>query len=228
MPEGGHVKRTARGNAEEIAQRIRDAGNDSTSTAPRSTEASLSEDVFTESELSPSSDELQRHKSSGASSESVQTINQAEPVAGGAGEGAGGRWEQQAEGQIGRRASSTGDSKNTFGGVAAGLEVSGKEAVAGDGTWGGSRTPSESQSSDTVAADLPSLAQEVRRGSGVASTPSAGKEELGQPGDSHTMQSANERKESSQVTASETTPANPDGTEKGSGVEEGRYMFHCL
>ncbi|KAA0710089.1 Oxidation resistance protein 1 [Triplophysa tibetana] len=55
------------------------------STAPRSTEASLSEDVFTESELSPvrddaaatSSDELQPIKSSGASSESVQTINQA-------------------------------------------------------------------------------------------------------------------------------------------------------
>uniref|UniRef100_A0AAY4E6Z5 Oxidation resistance protein 1 n=1 Tax=Denticeps clupeoides TaxID=299321 RepID=A0AAY4E6Z5_9TELE len=67
--------------------RLRDAGNDSASTAPRSTEASLSEDVFTESELSPvrddtgaSSDELLRNKSSGASSESVQTINQAEPI----------------------------------------------------------------------------------------------------------------------------------------------------
>uniref|UniRef100_A0A8C2KV98 Oxidation resistance protein 1 n=1 Tax=Cyprinus carpio TaxID=7962 RepID=A0A8C2KV98_CYPCA len=65
--------------------RIRETGNDSASTAPRSTEASLSEDVFTESELSPvrddtlatSSDELPQIKSSGASSESVQTINQA-------------------------------------------------------------------------------------------------------------------------------------------------------
>lgn len=62
--------------------RIRDTGNDSASTAPRSTEESLSEDVFTESELSPireelvSSDELRQDKSSGASSESVQTINQ--------------------------------------------------------------------------------------------------------------------------------------------------------
>uniref|UniRef100_A0A8C2KUT4 Oxidation resistance protein 1 n=1 Tax=Cyprinus carpio TaxID=7962 RepID=A0A8C2KUT4_CYPCA len=64
---------------------IRETGNDSASTAPRSTEASLSEDVFTESELSPvrddtlatSSDELPQIKSSGASSESVQTINQA-------------------------------------------------------------------------------------------------------------------------------------------------------
>uniref|UniRef100_A0A673IVB8 Oxidation resistance protein 1 n=1 Tax=Sinocyclocheilus rhinocerous TaxID=307959 RepID=A0A673IVB8_9TELE len=63
---------------------VTETGNDSASTAPRSTEASLSEDVFTESELSPvcddalatSSDELQQIKSSGASSESVQTINQ--------------------------------------------------------------------------------------------------------------------------------------------------------
>uniref|UniRef100_A0A8C1AKP7 Oxidation resistance protein 1 n=1 Tax=Cyprinus carpio carpio TaxID=630221 RepID=A0A8C1AKP7_CYPCA len=68
-----------------ISHRIRETGNDSASTAPRSTEASLSEDVFTESELSPvrddtlatSSDELPQIKSSGASSESVQTINQA-------------------------------------------------------------------------------------------------------------------------------------------------------
>uniref|UniRef100_A0A671PZI6 Oxidation resistance protein 1 n=1 Tax=Sinocyclocheilus anshuiensis TaxID=1608454 RepID=A0A671PZI6_9TELE len=65
------------------SHRICETGNDSASTAPRSTEASLSEDVFTESELSPvrddalatSSDELQQIKSSGASSESVQTIN---------------------------------------------------------------------------------------------------------------------------------------------------------
>ncbi|XP_071064088.1 oxidation resistance protein 1 isoform X3 [Dasypus novemcinctus] len=77
-----HVKKMTRSNVEEIDSRIRDAGNDSASTAPRSTEESLSEDVFTESELSPireeliSSDELQQDKSSGASSESVQTVSQ--------------------------------------------------------------------------------------------------------------------------------------------------------
>uniref|UniRef100_A0A8C1SYI9 Oxidation resistance protein 1 n=1 Tax=Cyprinus carpio TaxID=7962 RepID=A0A8C1SYI9_CYPCA len=68
----------------DIRPSVTETGNDSASTAPRSTEASLSEDVFTESELSPvrddalatSSDELQQIKSSGASSESVQTINQ--------------------------------------------------------------------------------------------------------------------------------------------------------
>ncbi|XP_048058860.1 oxidation resistance protein 1b isoform X2 [Megalobrama amblycephala] len=85
VPEVSHLKRTPRPNAGDTAHRIRETGNDSASTAPRSTEASLSEDVFTESELSPvrddalatSSDELQQIKSSGASSESVQTINQA-------------------------------------------------------------------------------------------------------------------------------------------------------
>ncbi|XP_065484235.1 oxidation resistance protein 1 isoform X4 [Caloenas nicobarica] len=77
-----HSKKAAKSNADEMDSRIQDPGNDSASTAPRSTEESLSEDVFTESELSPireelvSSDELRQDKSSGASSESVQTINQ--------------------------------------------------------------------------------------------------------------------------------------------------------
>ncbi|XP_054023456.1 oxidation resistance protein 1 isoform X7 [Dryobates pubescens] len=77
-----HSKKAAKSNTDEVDSRIRDPGNDSASTAPRSTEESLSEDVFTESELSPireelvSSDELRQDKSSGASSESVQTINQ--------------------------------------------------------------------------------------------------------------------------------------------------------
>ncbi|XP_056617779.1 oxidation resistance protein 1a isoform X5 [Triplophysa dalaica] len=63
-----------------MSHRLRE-GYDSASTAPRSTEGSFSEDVFTESELSPiceerqSTEELhQGDKSSGASSQSVQTI----------------------------------------------------------------------------------------------------------------------------------------------------------
>ncbi|XP_028983791.1 oxidation resistance protein 1a isoform X2 [Betta splendens] len=59
--------------------------NDSGSTAPRSSEGSISEDVFTESELSPireeeqaSNEDLHLDKSSGASTESVQTVTQAE------------------------------------------------------------------------------------------------------------------------------------------------------
>ncbi|XP_069776392.1 oxidation resistance protein 1a isoform X3 [Narcine bancroftii] len=76
------LNRRTRSNPEEADCKLRDTGNDSTSTAPRSTEESLSEDVFTESELSPireelvSSDERRQNKSSGASLDSVQTINQ--------------------------------------------------------------------------------------------------------------------------------------------------------
>ncbi|XP_061772484.1 oxidation resistance protein 1a isoform X5 [Nerophis ophidion] len=72
-------------------RRLREPGaNDSGSgsTAPRSTEGSISEDVFTEAELSPireeeqaSSDEVGLDKSSGAAStESVQTVTQEEPT----------------------------------------------------------------------------------------------------------------------------------------------------
>uniref|UniRef100_A0A672ZDD7 Oxidation resistance protein 1 n=1 Tax=Sphaeramia orbicularis TaxID=375764 RepID=A0A672ZDD7_9TELE len=68
--------------------RLRDPGaNDSGSTAPRSTEGSISEDVFTESELSPireeeqaSNEDLRLDKSSCASTESVQTVTQVEPA----------------------------------------------------------------------------------------------------------------------------------------------------
>ncbi|XP_049710252.1 oxidation resistance protein 1 isoform X7 [Elephas maximus indicus] len=77
-----HLKKTTRSNPEEIDSRVREVGNDSASTAPRSTEESFSEDVFTESELSPIREELissvepQQDQSSGASSESVQTVSQ--------------------------------------------------------------------------------------------------------------------------------------------------------
>ncbi|XP_036193940.1 oxidation resistance protein 1 isoform X4 [Myotis myotis] len=77
-----HLKKMSRSDADEIDSRIRDVVNDSASTAPRCTEESLFEDVFTESELSlvreelVSSEELRQGKSSGASSESVQTVNQ--------------------------------------------------------------------------------------------------------------------------------------------------------
>ncbi|XP_075438601.1 oxidation resistance protein 1 isoform X6 [Ascaphus truei] len=82
MREFCHFKKISHSTTNEMDAKTWDAGNDSASTAPRSTEESLSEDVFTESELSPireellSSDELRQDKSSGASSESVQTINQ--------------------------------------------------------------------------------------------------------------------------------------------------------
>ncbi|XP_075952622.1 oxidation resistance protein 1a isoform X4 [Anarhichas minor] len=70
----------------EPEQRLREPGaNDGGSTAPRSTEGSFSEDVFTETELSPireeeqaSNEDLRLDKSSGAFTESVQTVTQVE------------------------------------------------------------------------------------------------------------------------------------------------------
>lgn len=72
-------------------QRLREPGaNDSGSTAPRSTEASISEDVFTEPELSPireeeqaSNEDLRLDKSSGTSTESVLTVTQVEATGAG-------------------------------------------------------------------------------------------------------------------------------------------------
>ncbi|XP_077070895.1 oxidation resistance protein 1a isoform X4 [Siphateles boraxobius] len=77
------------GSCHQTDQRLRE-GYDSASTAPRSTEGSFSEDVFTESELSPireerqSTEELQQEdKSSGASSQSGQTLLWEPPTADG-------------------------------------------------------------------------------------------------------------------------------------------------
>lgn len=72
-------------------QRLREPGaNDSGSTAPRSTEGSISEDVFTESELSPireeeqaSNEDLHLDKSSATSTESVLTVTQVEATSAG-------------------------------------------------------------------------------------------------------------------------------------------------
>lgn len=69
----------------EPEQRLKDPGANEGSTIPLSTEGSISEDVFTETELSPireeeqaSNEDLRQDKSSGASTESVQTITQVE------------------------------------------------------------------------------------------------------------------------------------------------------
>uniref|UniRef100_A0A3Q2T4F5 Oxidation resistance protein 1 n=1 Tax=Fundulus heteroclitus TaxID=8078 RepID=A0A3Q2T4F5_FUNHE len=72
--------------AKDPEHRLKEPGtNEGGGAAPRSTEGSISEDVFTETELSPireeeqaSNEDLRLDKSSGASTESVQTITQVE------------------------------------------------------------------------------------------------------------------------------------------------------
>uniref|UniRef100_A0A672HPL4 Oxidation resistance protein 1 n=1 Tax=Salarias fasciatus TaxID=181472 RepID=A0A672HPL4_SALFA len=91
VPELCHIMNpiTHPSQQKDAEQRLREPGaNDSGSTAPRSTEGSFSEDVFTETELSPireeeqaSSEDLRLDKSLGASTESVQTVTQVEAAA---------------------------------------------------------------------------------------------------------------------------------------------------
>ncbi|XP_036064792.1 oxidation resistance protein 1 isoform X5 [Onychomys torridus] len=78
-----HSKKMTGLGAEDTDSRAHDPGNGSSSTAPKSTEESFSEDVFTGSELSPVreellSSELRQDQSSDASSESVPTVSQIE------------------------------------------------------------------------------------------------------------------------------------------------------
>ncbi|XP_059502328.1 oxidation resistance protein 1a [Stegostoma tigrinum] len=82
IKDANQLDERARNNAIEEDFKRQDPENDSISTAPRSTKHSLSEDVFTKSELSliredlASCDEFRQDKLSGASSKSVQTMNQ--------------------------------------------------------------------------------------------------------------------------------------------------------
>ncbi|CAM4637968.1 unnamed protein product [Leuciscus chuanchicus] len=217
IPEVSHLKRAPRLNAGDAAHRIRETGNDSTSTAPRSTEASLSEDVFTESEVSPvrddplatSSDELQQIKSSGASSESVQTINQAattteeptmadkkdvkEAVQNTGTEGRGWR-----DGGIEQSLNATGLSTEVLSEKV--LENAVRDQPADEAK---SRTTSESLCSDTVAVEDFAKAHESQKSV-----------------EAQTMQSTSDMKEGDQKISNDFTPAIELGAEEGQSTEE--------
>ncbi|XP_051519639.1 oxidation resistance protein 1b isoform X2 [Myxocyprinus asiaticus] len=215
--EVSHLKRAPRLNTTDAAHRIRDRGNDSASTAPLSTEASLSEDVFTESELSPvrddavatSSDDLQPIKSSGASSESVQTINQVSTAM----EEPSTAEQKDVKGVIkntdtderGLRDSGIEQSLNATdlsiemlsGNV---LENTKREQPADETK---SRDTSESLCSDTVAAEDSAKRRETQRSMG-----------------DHTMQLTNDTKEGEQGMSNEVSTANEIGAEEGQSTEE--------
>ncbi len=214
VTEVSHLKRAPRLNAADAAHQIRESGNDSASTAPRSTEASLSEDVFTESELSPvrddafatSSDELQQIKSSGASSESVQTINQAatateepsmvdkkdlkEAVQNAETEGRGWRDSDIEQSLNTANVSSEFVSENVT-----------KDQAADEAK---SRTTSESLCSDTVAVEDLAKAHETQKSM-----------------EAHTMKSTSEMKEGEQGMSNDFPPANEIGADEGQSTEEG-------
>ncbi|XP_064203946.1 oxidation resistance protein 1-like isoform X2 [Anguilla rostrata] len=222
-----HLKRIPRSTTDEAELRQRDTGNDSTSTAPRSTEESLSEDVFTESELSPireeliSSDELRHDKSSNASSESVQTINQVPE---------GGAQEQGQTDPATDAPPATGQ-----------LPSAGRDQLlACEGEGAKSRTTSESQGSDTVAAE--SAGQEGlpegEPAGGRGADTMTGEENATKPGQSQTMQHGTELEEDGRTT-DQGLPAKPVGDPEGQEPVRGppalkekrRYRSHkflCL
>ncbi|ROL45052.1 Oxidation resistance protein 1 [Anabarilius grahami] len=217
VPEVSHLKRTPRLNAGDAAHRIRETGNDSASTAPRSTEASLSEDVFTESELSPvrddalatSSDELQQIKSSGASSESVQTINQAattteEPSMADQKDVKEAVQNAGTEGR-GWRDSGIEQSLNTSDLYNEALSENVLENVTRDQPADEvkSRTTSESLCSDTVAVEDFAKALESQKST-----------------EAQTMQSTSDMKEGEQRMSSDFTPAYELGADEGQSTEE--------
>ncbi|KAF4100725.1 hypothetical protein G5714_018921 [Onychostoma macrolepis] len=230
--EVSHLKRAPRLNAADAAHRIRETGNDSASTAPRSTEASLSEDVFTESELSPvrddalatSSDELQQIKSSGASSESVQTINQAatateEPSMVDKKDVKEAVQNAETEGR-GWKDSGIEQSLNT---ADLSSEVVSENVMRDQPVdEAKSRTTSESLCSDTVAVEDFAKAHETQKSM-----------------EAQTLQSTSEMKEGEQGISNDFTPANEIGADEGQSTEEvvpgpkGKqksksYKFLCL
>uniref|UniRef100_A0A8C1SYW3 Oxidation resistance protein 1 n=1 Tax=Cyprinus carpio TaxID=7962 RepID=A0A8C1SYW3_CYPCA len=213
VTEVSHLKRVPRLNAADAAHRIRETGNDSASTAPRSTEASLSEDVFTESELSPvrddalatSSDELQQIKSSGASSESVQTINQVatateEPSMTDKKDVKEAVQNAEIEGR-GWRDSGIEQSLNTT--DLSSEVVSENVTRAQPVDEAKSRTTSESLCSDTVAVEDFAKAHETQKSM-----------------EARTLQSTSEMKEGEQGMSNDFTPANEIGADEGQSTDE--------
>ncbi|XP_036411353.1 oxidation resistance protein 1-like isoform X1 [Megalops cyprinoides] len=215
------LKRIPRSNTDEAELRQRDTGNDSASTAPRSTEESLSEDVFTESELSPireelvSSDELRQDKSSNASSESVQTVNQAQEAAAECGGPVG---QPEGEGDDPEPSQSGAESPTAVRRHSAehAPDATASSDPASTGKMGGakSRTTSESQGSDTVAAN-PNTQEGTKKGELAGK--GARDSKTGEEGDvrerckSDSMQQAKDQVENAQPTNNKATPAKQEG-----------------
>lgn len=215
-------------------------GYDSASTAPRSTEGSLSEDVFTESELSPireeqqSTEELfQEDKSSGASSESVQTVSQA-PLAAERAQGPRGEPEEalkakegeKAEGEKGGQpASDTAQPRTSLSSKQPSQEQPStptsrdqQQPPHCQAQGEGSRTASQSSTTGAVVEpagqeSAPDGARLTREGTQDSETDV---EELRKMWKSHTMQQAKEQRENVQQ-ANQSVP--PKGSQRLGSVE---------
>ncbi|XP_028280362.1 oxidation resistance protein 1a isoform X3 [Parambassis ranga] len=204
--------------------RLREPGaNDSGSTAPRSTEGSISEDVFTESELSPireeeqaSSEDLRLDKSSGASTESVQTITQVEATTSGGSQASGsvrGSVSQPEEPAAAKAednppdTATENDSQSPMGSKQHSVEKP-------------PSTPTTTSSSNTSQAQGPSSSTS-RPGSQSSATPGAAdatsvsdsqQGDASQGTDTDTMQQSKEEKENAEETPKDGTQNSAEGT----------------
>ncbi|XP_030636909.1 oxidation resistance protein 1a isoform X2 [Chanos chanos] len=253
----GHVP------SQQMELRLRE-GYDSASTAPRSTEGSLSEDVFTESELSPIREELQSteelhqdDKSSGASTESVQTVSQAPQTEAIQGSTSQGKKEEMPKTKVeeekeeerkkeeeGESASNTAQPKASLGSKQHSQEQPPSTPTSRDqpephcqaeGTSSrpGSQSSAPGVSNPTGQEKGPNGAKLSREGTRDSETDV---EELRKMWKSHTMQQAKEQRENVQQTQRETTSAKEShrqSSAEGPQVSAERqkskpYKFLCL
>ncbi|KAJ8394669.1 hypothetical protein AAFF_G00044720 [Aldrovandia affinis] len=222
-----HPKRIPRSAAE--------PRNDTTTASARSMEESLSEDVFTEPELSPireeqvTPDEPRDDGSLGASRESVRTVAPAEP----AGRREEGREEAAAEEEQGPREDtsegqsvrprSRAESERQHGRERATSTPAGRDQAE----VGKSRSASDSQGPVPAAGgpepeptgqEGPRKGKLVREGMGESETEV---EELRKIWKCHTMQQAKEQRENVQQTHKDSAAVSPGQTAEGPGSAEG-------
>ncbi|XP_054477089.1 oxidation resistance protein 1a isoform X2 [Anoplopoma fimbria] len=232
----------------EPEQRLREPGaNDSGSTAPRSTEGSISEDVFTETELSPireeeqaSNEDLRLDKSSGASTESVQTIIKVE--ASGAGSQAPGgalsavsQPEESAAAKAEDNPPDTAtesDSKSPMGSKQLSVEKPPSTPTT--------TTTTTSSSSSTSQAHGPSSRSTSRPGSQSSATPGAAdttSDSASPQGEVHegtdvsktdTMQQGTEEKENVEKTPKDGTQNSAEGSGSAERRKHPTHKFLCL
>ncbi|KAJ8353796.1 hypothetical protein SKAU_G00213630 [Synaphobranchus kaupii] len=187
-----HPKRISRSATDETESR-----NEGASAGHRSTEASLSEDVFTEPDLSPireellSPDEPSHDKSSGASCESVQAVGVAEPAGQREDRGPG----DNPDSQTARPPSGAGSEQHS-------TERAPNAPPRRDQEEGArSRPASDSQG----LAPEPSSQEGPDKGKGTGES-ETDVEELRKMWRSHTMQQAKEQRENVQQTHKEVSP----------------------
>ncbi|XP_076006420.1 oxidation resistance protein 1a isoform X2 [Genypterus blacodes] len=217
--------------------------NDSGSTAPRSTEGSFSEDVFTESELSPireeqaSNEDLRLDKSSGASTESVQTVTQVEATTAGP-QAPGTQPEVEAVAKV--SATAEDNPPNTATENVSQDPMGSKQHSVEKPPSTPTTTTTTTTSSSTSQAQRPSSSSSStsRPGSQSSTTPGAtdaisassqgnANERAADP-KTDTMQQGKEEKEHEDQTQKDSTPNSAEGTGSAERRKQCSHKFLCL